>query len=308
MAINLHIRMPIQPIQPLNITSGFSNLRIPPSSSGDGTRQSKIPSNRAGTHVRHMVRWMVPESGIVDMYVNPENITQNDSKLITSTRTKGGYTLQYWGEELGNLRLSGTTGSSGIEGVNVLYDIYRAEQVAFDPYALAFAAALDRNQGRETVLGDYPGSVLDVFGTGIGNTFSEQIVNSLEFGTTNPTRPRPTLASLAFSVEMYWSGVVYRGYFKDFSVVESSQKIGLFDYTMNFVYTQKRGQRLNFFGWHRSPTAGPSNSDPLLGVPYSYATEAPAQISEFGQEVREKTISTNNRLISSTGYIGDKVK
>lgn len=300
--------MLIQPIPPADFTSGFSRLRVPPSSSGTGTRQSAIPSERVAVHTRNMMRWMLPESGIIDMYINPENVSYNDSKLITNARTKGGYTLQYWGEELGNIRLSGTTGSSGVEGINVLYDIYRSEQIAFDPYALAFASALDRAQGRETVLGDYPGSILDVFGTGIGNTFSEQIVNSLEYGTTNPTRPRPTLASLAFSVELYWSGWVFRGYFKDFSLEENAQKLGLFNYTMNFVYTQKRGYRFNFMPWHRSPTTGPSNSDPVLGVPYSYADEMYSNSNGTSGQTTERTISTNNRLISSTGYIGDKVR
>ena len=57
---------------------------------------------------------------------------------------------------------------------------------------------------------------------------------------TNP----PTLASLAFGVEMYWGGEVFRGYFTHFSVTESADKLGLFDYDMGFVVTQRRGLRL----------------------------------------------------------------
>jgi hypothetical protein len=299
------------PIQPLNVTGAINGAinslaRVPPSSSGDGSRQNKIPSNRAASHTRNLIRWFVPETGIIDMYINPENITTSYSKAIANQRTKGGYVLQYWGEDLITLSLSGTTGSSGVEGINVLEDIYRSEQVSFDPYALAFAAALDRNQGSETVLGDAePGGILGLIGAGISNDFVSQVTNSLESGTTNPTRPRPTLASLAFSVEMYWSGWTYRGYFKDFKVTESAQKLGLFDYTATFIATQKRGYRANFLGWHRSPTSGPSNSDPIMGVPYSYGGLFPAQQVQSGRQIQEKTISQNNRLISSTGYIGD---
>lgn len=295
------------PIPPVNITREINGSlnRVPPSSSGDGTRQNKIPSNRTGYHTRNLVRWFVPETGIVDMYINPENITWNDSKIISNQRTKGGFVLQYWGEDLTTISISGTTGSSGVEGINVLNDIYRGEQVAFDPYALAFASSLDSNQSDQSFLGDAGGNILDVLGTGIGESFTDQVTNALESGTTNPTRPRPTLASLAFSVEMYWSGWTFRGYFKDFKLVESAQKLGMFDYSMTFMATQKRGYRPNFLGWHRSPTSGPSNSDPNFGVPYSYGDLSTPQQVQSGRQTQERIISTNDRLITSTGYIGD---
>jgi len=300
------------PIQPLNatgaITDALSRNRKPPTSSGDGSRQNKVPANRIATHTRNMVSWFVPETGIVDMYINPQNIQYKDSKIISDTRTKGGYVMQYWGEEKTVLSISGTTGSSGIEGINVLYDIYRAEQVAFDPFALAFAASLDSAQDSTSLLGNAPQSIGDALGgfaSGIGDSFADQVVNSLESGSVNPTRPRPTLASLAFSVEMYWSGWTYRGYFKDFNLTESSQNIGLFDYAMTFIATQKRGFRTNFFPWHRSPTSGPSNSDPTLGTSYSYSDLAPGQTFEPNRQVVERTTSANDRLLSANGYIGD---
>ena len=74
------------------------------------------------------------------MYVNPAAITYSHKKLISKDRTKGGYTLQYWGEELSSLNISGTTGAAGVEGINVLYEIYRAEQYAFDGTGLSLAA------------------------------------------------------------------------------------------------------------------------------------------------------------------------
>ena len=61
-----------------------------------------------------------------------------------------------------------------------------------------------------------------------------------------------------FSVELYWSGEVYRGFFTDFNVTEAANDIGFFNYDITFLATQKRGMRQNFFAWHRAATTGPS--------------------------------------------------
>jgi len=304
--------MPLTPLDLFN--SAFQSVAggaasnnpnsVPPASSGDGSRQNRIPPNRPATHVRNLVRWFVPETGIIDMYINPQQLIEKDKKGISSTRTKGGFVNQYWGEELTTLSISGTTGSSGVEGINVLRDIYRSEQVAFDPYALAIAAQLDAQNQRSTFLGDSQRSVLDAFGTGIGQGFLDQVNNALLTGT-NPSRPRPTLASLAFTVEMYWSGWTYRGYFADFSVTENAEKIGLFDYSMTFMVTQKRGYRSNFFGWHRSPTSGPSNSDPVVGVPHSFSGLTNTLPTVSGTLPAQRGISLNESLQTSNGYVGD---
>jgi hypothetical protein len=215
--------------------------------------------------------------GIIEMYVNPQNLSWQDRKQISEQRTKGGFVLQYWGPELGRLNISGTTGSSGVEGINVLQDIYNAEQLAFDPYALAFAAEaetqseLDFLEGAGLGLATSAANLLgasQAVGTGL-----DIMNNAIASGASTPTRQKPTLASIAFSVEMYWSGWVFRGYFLDFKLDERAERLGLFDYSMTFVYTQKRGFRTNFLAWHRSPTDGPSNSDPEFGTPYSYNGE-----------------------------------
>lgn len=235
-----------------------------PSQSGIGTRQGRLPNERIGVSKRKMMRWLVPEQPIIEMYVNPENVNYSYGKHITEQRTKGGYVLQYWGENLINLTLTGTTGTSGIEGINVLYDVYRNEQVMFDPYALALQAQQSRAEQLELLpsFSDF----------GIGGTIGE--VGDLLFGGNQAipatTRARPSLASLAFTVELYWSGEVYRGYFKDFQVVESAQKLGFFNYTINFRATQRRGFRQNFLAWHRSAVNGPSNSNPIYGTPHSF--------------------------------------
>lgn len=83
--------------------------------------------------VRTLIVWEIPavgSPGFVEMYINPDNIQIRDQKLQTPVRTKGGFVLQYWGEALTQLTISGQTGDGGIEALNVLRDIYRSEQLA----------------------------------------------------------------------------------------------------------------------------------------------------------------------------------
>lgn len=92
---------------------------------------------------RRLIVWEIPfvadgsvpikdehQRRFVQMYVNPQNLQINSRKLITETRTKAGYINQYWGEEFETINLQGTTGDAGIEGINVLREIYRSEQIA----------------------------------------------------------------------------------------------------------------------------------------------------------------------------------
>lgn len=289
--------------------AGFSNLDKLPSPSGNNVRQAKIANLRDGSAVRNMVRWFLPEVGIVEMYINPKSIKYSDKKHIPSpTRTRGGYLIQYWGEELGSVSLAGTTGSSGIEGINVLYDIYRSEQVALDGLALAVQASRDRdNLGGgllSGIAGNGAAAVGNVIG-GITDTLFDQVDSLLESGNIDPVSPRPTLASMAFQVEMYWAGAVYRGYFTQMTVNESADNIGLFDYNIDFMVTQKRGLRLNFMPWHRSAVNGPSNSDPAFGPPYSFGTlkdPLPGRtLVENQQQLRRfQTVRTLNQGLQSS--------
>jgi hypothetical protein len=284
--------MAIQPLQPSdpfeaagqlsgnssgNFSSNFNSgqsftASSGPAQSGFGTQQSQVPNNRLAVNARNLMRWLVPEQPIVEMYINPQSVNYGYSKQITETRTKGGFSLQYWGENLTTLALQGTTGTSGIEGINVLYEVYRNEQLMFDPYALALQAQVDSQQQSDSNFDLFGQSLSGNSPNGADSSIS-QISNILSGKTNIPqgTRSRPTLASMAFTVELYWSGEVYRGFFKDFSVVESVNNLGMFDYTINFRVTQKRGFRTNFLGWHRSATSGPSNSNPQFGTPYSFS-------------------------------------
>jgi hypothetical protein len=222
------------------------------------------------------MRFFVPEQPIVEMYINPQQVQYNFTKLINTTRAKGGYILQYWGENLGSLTIEGTTGTSGIEGINVLYDVYRNEQLMFDPYALVIAAERDRAEqssfddllfGGEGGVGglanSFLGEAASLAGDFLNSAQSQNIINS---------RSKPTLAQLAFTVEIYWFGEVYRGYFENFTFTESSQNLGMFNYTFTFKVTQRRGFRTNFLAWHKDPNEGMSNWDPDFGPKKSYSS------------------------------------
>lgn len=282
---------------------GFTDLAPLPSASGSHIRQTEIPNYRMAVATRNMVRWFLPEVGIVEMYVNPQSIKYSDKKHIgTPVRTRGGYMVQYWGEELGTVSIAGTTGSSGVEGINVIYDIYRNEQVAFDPIALAAEAAKEQAALGYGILENVtgPNSLLGSIGNAIGvgvNSLFNQVNNALTSGNVNPLTPRPTLASIAFQTEMYWSGWVFRGYFSSMTVNESTDKVGQFEYTLEFTVTQKRGLRLNFMPWHRSAINGPSNSDPSFGVPYSFSALRDRKPKRSVSLEQQKIFTTTSRSI-----------
>lgn len=270
--------------------SGFVVGNIP-SASGLGTRTGRLPVERTAITGRKIIHWLVPEGPIIQMYINPQNIQYDYSKNIENQRTKGGFVIQYWGENLTQLVIAGTTGTSGIEGINVLLDLYRNEQIALDPFALYLAA----KQKHETFAGDVFGIGSALFEADSARDVGETIIGSLA-GAAQEAFPQaaqqgPTLASIASQVEMFWSGEVYRGYFTGFSVTERADNLGMFDYDMKFTVTQKRGLRRNFMAWHRSPVLGPSDSNPEFGVPYSYKGLVKGDISPPRPETAPDVIS-----------------
>lgn len=221
-----------------------------------GLPSSQTPSQLKGVAARNIAYWFVPEVGTVSMYINPQSINYNYKKLITSERTKGGYSVQYWGEELTTLSLRGHTGSSGVNGLNVLYEIYRAEQYLFDPIALMMAAnssIAGLNSAVDAALGNLGG---------LSGAISQGTAGVLTLDPASQTilpRHVPSLASMALGIELYWSGWVFRGYFNSFTVTESAERLGLFDYDIQFTVTQRRGYRVNYLPWQHSAIDGPSN-------------------------------------------------
>lgn len=234
-----------------------------PTASGNGLPYTQITPGADAQITRNIITWFVPQFGTVQMFINPQNITYNHKKLITKDRTKGGYTLQYWGEELSTLNISGTTGSSGIEGINMLYEIYRAEQYAFDAVGLTMAAnnsASDISNNLSTAIGGAVGQLIGGTPFQSGADSAGLLGGILGLDSPNNTlsaRNIPTLASLAFAVEMYYNGWVYRGFFENMTVNERADNF-LLDYQMVFTVTQRRGYRTNYFPWAESPASGSS--------------------------------------------------
>jgi hypothetical protein len=251
---------------PIDPTTQFRSegFQLPPtvSSDGNGLPYSKILNEKPGKFNRKLITWFVPEFGIVKMYVNPEKITYSHKKLITPERTKGGFTLQYWGEDLTRINIIGTTGSSGVEGINMLYEIYRAEQYAEDSVGLSLAAA----NAKSDLIINAGGALGEAIGGDVGEALGSGILSGI-MGADSPNGSAlsasniMTLAQLAFTVEMYYDGWVYRGYFQDMTYNEKANDF-LWDYTLTFVATQRRGYRVNNFPWNKSANSGPSYSDP----------------------------------------------
>src|SRR5574338_425725 len=269
---------------------------LPPtySADGNGLPYNNVRSNKQGQLKRNIITWFVPQFGIVRMYVNPNSISYSHKKLIDKARTKGGYTLQYWGEELTTINISGTTGSSGIEGINMLYEIYRAEQLAFDSVGLTLAANNFNNDLSHNLLNGVGSLFGGPFGQSVGGGSSpaSALLGGI-FGLDSPNNnlsPKniPSLAQLAFGVEMYYNGWVYRGFFDSMTINERADNF-LLEYQMVFMATQRRGYRVNYFPWRRSAKDGPSqygtpnsyNSTPQMG-PSSFTSSPPPGFTVSG--------------------------
>jgi len=214
------------------------------------------PDMPDGRRRRNLMRWRVPGKGFVDMFINPQQLQIQERKVIKRTRTKGGYVVQYWGEELPVLNISGTTASAGVEGINILRGVYRAEQNAFERIAQSLADRLGTFTAGAAI-----SSISSMIAEGvsernlassISGLTSAAVTSFLGAGQSAPLHP--TLASLAVSAELFYQGWVYRGYFESFSVTEGVNiGPGLFEYAMAFVATDMRGYRSNFMPWHRHP-------------------------------------------------------
>jgi len=280
------------------------------------TRPSGLAIGAFSKH-RKLIQWNIPNQGLVEMYINPQSFSLVEKKLIKETRTKGGYVIQYWGETLPEIDISGTTGSGGIEGINVLRDIYRQEQVGFTEIVSQLNQGFLNNLFQTAL-----GAVQDLSNSPLANPVTSTI-NSL----TNPTQffsdvvttvgnvanvfdsigraittdqqLLPTLAALATSIELWYDGVIYRGFFKEFRVDEKAEESGMFRYGMKFTVTRRTGIRLNSYPWQRSVNYGPANSDivPLsfgaLQVPTtSNAQTQPTAVTVFPPSVSRRSLLT----------------
>jgi hypothetical protein len=231
-----------------NVPGGDVGLPFTKVPYGRTAATKKNGSSSTVTGKRHLINWFVPDLGVVRMYVNPESIRYSYRKNIKPTRTKGGFSIQYWGEEMPSFTITGSTGSSGIEGINVLYEVYRSEQYTFDTVGLT----LSSNNAAANLAGNLVSSIS-------GSNNAGGIVSSLISPVTTDLSPNsaPSLANNALTVEMYYMGWVFRGYFENMEITEDTSLV--FTYSMTFKVTQKRGYRTNFLPWQKTPIFGGGN-------------------------------------------------
>lgn len=240
------------------------------------------PQQPKGARIRQLIRWRVPGLGFVDMYINPQNMDIVEKKVIQKQRTKGGYIVQYWGEELMTIRIAGSTGASGVEGINILRKVYRAEQDSFLQVAQSLADRVNSYTAG--------GNIANIIAQGAGQSakdlsgsISGGLITGLLGGGSSPSL-LPTLGSLAVSVEMFYQGWVFKGFFEEFTVSENvANGPGVFNYNLNFTVLDRRGVRSNFAPWHRSPATLDT-----AGNPISYnKSDARATPMSFGGEENE---------------------
>jgi len=223
------------------------------------------PQTPKGRKSRQLIRWRVPGLGFVDMYINPQQMNISEKKIIQKQRTKGGYVIQYWGEELIDIRLQGNTGASGIEGINILRKVYRAEQDSFQQVAQMLADRVNAFSVGGNIAGLIGAGAQQSGGDFAGNV-TGGLITGLLGGNSSPST-LPTLGSLAVSVEMYFQGWVFKGYFNSFDVQESvNNGVGVYNYTLSFTVLDRRGVRSNIMPWQREAAI----FDPDSGKPKSY--------------------------------------
>lgn len=258
---------------------------------------------------RKLIQWNIPNQGLVEMYINPQSFAIVERKLTKETRTKGGYVVQYWGEALPEIDLQGTTGSGGIEGINVLRDIYRQEQVGFNSIvsqlnqgflnnlfqtSLSALQTLSNNPLANPVASTInsltnPDQFFSDVVTTVGNVAN--VFDAIGRAITTDQQLLPTLAALATSVELWYDGVIYRGFFKEFRVDEKAEESGMFRYSMKFMVTRRTGIRLNSYPWQRSVAYGPANSDL---IPLSYgALKSPSTATAQAQPAQAASIPSS---------------
>jgi hypothetical protein len=245
------------------------------------------------------------------MYINPQNFVVTEAKLVKADLAKGGYIVQYWGEELPKIQVNGTTGSSGIEGINILRSIYRHEQIQYRRVLIkrqreiAEAAAQDAKDAanslakRDDAFGTFS-NVSDLLTGGAFTQVVDGVSNSIDliFGSESGARlgrpgvfkTIPSLAAFATNVDMYYQGEFFRGYFSNFTTTELATQPGLFDYSFGFTVTRRTGERTNFMPWHRSPVNHDQEASMSLGT-----TESKGQ-SPGSDELSFPVIDSGNNI------------
>lgn len=211
----------------------------------------------------------VQDRKIIEVYLNPTNMTISENKIIPSQQTVGGFMVQYWGEALATLKVNGTTGSGGIEAVHILRDVYRNEQIQFRNIILnrmkelseqansstADSSSVTAIDGIQAALTLLTGIDTEAIEEGVKSTIElyQDIFSDKISQTSSNFRLNPSLGAFAVSIDIYFQGETYRGFFENFNVTEAAESSGLFNYDFSFKVLKRSGRRKNFMPWHRNP-------------------------------------------------------
>ncbi len=225
----------------------------------------------------------VSDREVVPLYINPRSFTIDYAKIIQDTQTIGGFIVQYWGDRITSINIQGSTGSGGIDAINILHSIYRAEQQQFKnillkrQFDLAKTVAQEQADSTKTTTLDSLSALDQVlldgtitnFVNGIGETmdFFKSAVAGNDVSKPKTTNLLPTLSAFAVSLDMHFQGKVFRGYIESMNVSETADSPGLFEYTMRFKSLKEYGERTNFMPWHTNPRdeAGNPKQSPTIG-------------------------------------------
>lgn len=259
---------------------------------------------------------------VIPLYINPQNIQISYSKNISETQTIGGYIIQYWGDKITKLTIAGTTGSGGIEAINILHNIYKSEQTQFKKVLLqrqrdlAFKIQEEQSAAQNAATGTSLSALDQVLFNGAFSNLANGVSETMDFfrdaiagndvSKSSPVRLLPTLSAFAVSLDMHYQGKVYRGYVESMSVTENAQSPGHFDYSIQYSSLKEFGERKNFMPWHtnprdssgnpkKKPTVGSSLGD-NLSFPFVSAAETTSTTAKSVSRVIDDQRGTSNEI------------
>jgi hypothetical protein len=152
-------------------------------------------------YVKRMVKdktgKFIPEWESISMYINPESLNISTQKIKSKQVTRGGIYYHHYGDDHWNISINGTTGLSGMKGIEVLERIYHhsgtllryqsaGPTVTYDapfnnPYRLIdFSSTSDL---LKTYMNDNVGSLKQKISKDISENLKKKPTNSSELST-----------------------------------------------------------------------------------------------------------------------------
>jgi len=268
------------------------------------------------TSLRSLGDSSVSDREIIPLYINPSSIQTSYTKNISDTQTIGGFIIQYWGDKITTMSIGGTTGSGGIEAINILYSIYKSEQTQFKNILIKRQSDLKEKINNAQNAAVESGNInslqaLDqVLFNGAFSNFANGLEETMDFfksavagndsSYANTVNLLPTLSAFAVSLDMHFQGKVFRGYIDSMSINENASSPGHFDYTIQFKALKEYGVRNNFMPWHTNPRneAGKPIQKPKVGANSNYNLSFPIT------NAKENTTTNYNSLRATDDQTG----